>query len=88
MRYQELFLSASVLGAAIAPDNCLHDADMRPGRLLFQRGAFCAERADDSGALTMRPPTEAASVFFLKRLFAVSFSLAQLVFCRVSPPRS
>jgi hypothetical protein len=51
-------------------------------------GLFCAERADDSGVLTMRPPTEAASVFFLKRLFAVSFSLAQLVFCRVSPPRS
>jgi hypothetical protein len=85
MRYQELFLSASVLGAAIAPDNCLHDANMRPGRLLFQRGAFCAERADDGGALTMRPPTEAASVFFLKRLFAVSFSLARLLSLQSTP---
>ena len=36
MGHQELFLSASVLGAAIAPDNCLHDANMRLDRLKFQ----------------------------------------------------
>ena len=36
MGYQKLFLSASVLGAAIAPDNCLHDANMRVDRLKFQ----------------------------------------------------
>ena len=35
MGHQELFLSASVLGAAIAPDNCLHDANMRLDRLKF-----------------------------------------------------
>jgi hypothetical protein len=54
---------------------------MRPGRLLFQRGAFVLSGA----ALTMRPPTEAASVFFLKRLFAVSFSLARLLSLQSTP---
>jgi hypothetical protein len=37
MGYQEFFLSASVLGAAIAPDDCLHNVNMRSDRLKLQR---------------------------------------------------
>src|SRR5258705_1443543 len=36
MRYQELLFSASVLGAAIALNNCRHPRNMRPGSHVFQ----------------------------------------------------
>src|SRR6266446_5086146 len=36
MRYQELFFSASVLGAAIALHNCRHPGNMGSGPSIFQ----------------------------------------------------
>ena len=36
VRHQELFLSASILGAAIALNNCRHQRNMRSESILFQ----------------------------------------------------
>src|SRR6478752_3831439 len=45
MRYQELLVSASVLGAAIALHNCRHPGNMHFGLSIFQPGscALCHE---------------------------------------------
>jgi len=40
VRYQELLFSASVLGAAIALNNCRHPRNMRPEPPVFQPGTL------------------------------------------------
>jgi hypothetical protein len=65
MRCQELLFSASVLGAAIALNNCRHLGNMRLGPSIFQPGTaqiYNADRTANATASGWRPCQKANGV--------------------------